>query len=397
MKKVVLILLLTFAQQTVTTAQLQNSIFGIDNPSTGNFNFAEYDLTTNTFNTLLSLPISFLSTTYSATVDVGSGVYYFCNGTFLYAIDAGTGTLIASINLNVPPSSHFGYVQFNPCDGNFYGLMIQNGTGSLQAYIPSSGAFNFIAPLPSGVNLCGGCSAVIRTTPNQYIFQAAYTIIGFDIASGNLIYNTPILDLPNESFGHMELKCGSDLLYGTSANPTAGIKYLSTVDPSTGIVAHVGQNGWTPGVFKPFNGGSCINQGTEEYFYSGVGHQLINANTNTGNLINAQSIGLSGELLLIRHFSVCDCELSSVIDNHSVPLLQLAPNPVQNILTINHPENSSGKTEILITDVRGRAINCNVQHQTKKTTFDVSHLQPGVYFVKYDGETGNYFGKFIKL
>lgn len=109
-------------------------------------------------------------------------------------------------------------------------MMIQNGTGSLQAYIPSSGAFNFIAPLPSGVNLCGGCSAVIRTTPNQYIFQAAYTIIGFDIASGNLIYNTPILDLPNESFGHMELKCGSDLLYGTSANPTAGIKYLSTVD-----------------------------------------------------------------------------------------------------------------------------------------------------------------------
>ena len=77
----------------------------------------------------------------------------------------------------------------------------------------------------------------------------------------------------------MELKCGSDLLYGTSANPTAGIKYLSTVDPSSGIVAHVGQNGWTPGVFKPFNGGSCINQLTEEYFYSGVGHQLINANT----------------------------------------------------------------------------------------------------------------------
>ncbi|MBK6643260.1 MAG: hypothetical protein IPG39_19485 [Bacteroidetes bacterium] len=38
---------------------------------------------------------------------------------------------------------------------------------------------------------------------------------------------------------------------------------------------------------KPFNGGSCINQGTEEYFLFGVKHQLINANTNTGNLINA--------------------------------------------------------------------------------------------------------------
>ncbi|MBK8413876.1 MAG: T9SS type A sorting domain-containing protein [Bacteroidetes bacterium] len=32
----------------------------------------------------------------------------------------------------------------------------------------------------------------------------------------------------------------------------------------------------------------------------------------------------------------------------------------------------------------------------KKTTLDVSHLQPGVYFVRYTGETGNLFGKFIK-
>ncbi|MBL7915415.1 MAG: T9SS type A sorting domain-containing protein [Bacteroidia bacterium] len=397
MKKVVLILLLTFVQQTISKAQLQNSIFGIDNPSAGNYNFAEYDLTTNSFTTLLTLPISFLSTNYSATVDVDNGIYYFCDGQFLYSIDAGTGTLIATTNLNVPPLNHFGYVQYNPCDGNFYGLMIQTGTISLQAYDPSSGALNFIAPMPSGVNLCGGCSAVIRPAPNQYIFQASYAIIGFDIASGNLIYNTPIIDLPNESFGHMELKCGSDLLYGTSANPTVGIKYLSTVDPSSGIVAHVGQNGWTPGVFKPFNGGSCINQLTEEYFYSGVGHQLINANTNTGNLINAQSIGLSGEILFIRHFSDCDCELSSGTDEHSVSLLQLAPNPAQNILTINHPEYSLGKTEILITDIKGRAVNCNFQHQTTKTTLDISHLQPGVYFVRYTGEKGNYFGKFIKL
>lgn len=397
MKKTVLILLLALIQTTYSSAQLQNYIYGIDNPTGGNFNFAKYDISTNVFTTLLTLPISSLSTTYSATVDVDNGVYYFCTGTFLYAIDAATGTLTASTNLNVPPSSHFGYVQFNPCDGNFYGLLIQSGIGSFQAYEPATGAFNYIAPMPPGVNFCGGCSAVIRPTPNQYIVQVPYGILGYDIATGSIIYNTSIINLPNETFGHMELKCGSDLLYGTSANPAVGLKYLSTIDPVSGTVAHVGQNGWTQGVFKPFNGGSCINQISEEYFYSGIGHQLINANTNTGNLINAQSIGLSGEVLFIRHFSDCACELSSGTDEHSVSLLQLAPNPAHNIVTINHPENSSGKTEISITDIRGRAVNCNFQHQTTKTTLDVSHLQPGVYFVRFTCEKENYFGKFIKL
>ncbi|MBK6643259.1 MAG: hypothetical protein IPG39_19480 [Bacteroidetes bacterium] len=50
MKKSLLILLLTFVQQQISNAQLQNSHFsGTDNPSTGNFNFAEYDLTTKHF------------------------------------------------------------------------------------------------------------------------------------------------------------------------------------------------------------------------------------------------------------------------------------------------------------------------------------------------------------
>lgn len=374
-----------------SAAQLTDYIFGLDNISLGNYQFSKIEKTTGNITYMQTLPFSTFNGYESASVDVDNGLYYFCKGKFLVVYDAINGVQLSIINLNLVQNQEFGYVQFNPCDGMLYGIITGGTAITFNSYDLASGTFTTIDTLPPNTQLCISCNAVIKSSPNYYIIQTTTSLLTYDISTGNLVYNTTIIDLPNEIFGHIEMKCGTELLYGTSANTNLGLKYLSTVDPITGIVAHLSGNGWTQGVFKPLSGGNCIDQPTGEYYYSGAGHLLISANTLTGNQTAVQYLPGNGDLKFVRHFSDCDCELSAVENAGEALSVSMFPNPANT--TVSFTFENNGEYEIAITDVSGRLFKKQTSINNGTFELNISELNPGYYLVLITSKAGTYQSK----
>jgi hypothetical protein len=74
---------------------------------------------------------------------------------------------------------------------------------------------------------------------------------------------------------------------------------------------------------------------------------------------------------------------------------ELNPNPFTNSFYIDHIQ---GKYLVSISDASGKLIYTgNFESQNDRITVEgLTHLSPGLYFVKAIGEDKNYFGKIIK-
>jgi hypothetical protein len=155
----------------------------------------------------------------------------------------------------------------------------------------------------------------------------------------------------------------------------AGVKYLSTIDPYTGIVTHVSNPGWNVGIWKPIGGGSFINQLTGDFFYSAAGHTLISVNTGTGNLVYNQIIN-SGDLFGIQHFSDCSCITTDLSDITSEYGISITPNPFHDFVQVSL--NTNEKVEIVFYDMLGARTQLQ-QYFTGSVSLDTYHLKAGVY------------------
>ncbi len=72
---------------------------------------------------------------------------------------------------------------------------------------------------------------------------------------------------------------------------------------------------------------------------------------------------------------------------------KMYPNPTSGILTLELEEFNNASTKI--TDINGRVIQ-NQELSNAFTTFDVSNLSAGIYFLQINSEKGNAIQKFIK-
>jgi hypothetical protein len=236
------------------SGQLSNYLYGIRADSAAYY-FSRIDVNNNhTQNlSLLSLPHS-LNSTISTCTDFINDVYYISD----YGIFTGYNALDGSIisRDSIPGMIWFGLTAFNSCDTSIYGF-----TDSFTKYNISTRTFSTISSLPSQY-MCAGCLSVIDPENNIFIYQAPDSLKGLSLVTGEKIFSTAILEPVGEGFGHISYDCSSHKVFGLSWDNTF-TKYLSTIDPLTGIVSHVSETGWTSGFWKPLFGGDCIDQNSE--------------------------------------------------------------------------------------------------------------------------------------
>ena len=355
-------------------AQITNYIYGLNNASPGVFYFSKIEIATGAI-TNFQTAATALGSNYSSCINNLAHEYYLCKGNTLSTFDPVTGNLLSSTVLPIPPTADFLHIRFNPCDLKIYGIINDYPTSiSFAKYDPDSATMSIISSLNSNTSFCMGCMSFLDADSGIFAFQNG-NLIGLDIYSGQIRYDNPVLNLPNEIFGHIALKCSTHEIFGTSANVNAGVKYLSTIDPYTGQITHVSNTSWNVGIFKPASGGDCINQSSGNYYYSGSGHMLIGANTISGNMVYNQVIN-SGELFFIEHFSDCKCTPTGFVEekngrNEGV----ICSNPFDENLIVS--AITEGDYEITLFDITSR--QTLQQNFTQNISINTELLENGIY------------------
>src|SRR6185436_10099721 len=339
------------------------------------------------------LPIAVVTSGWSSSIDNAHQKYYFCKGDSLLTLDPVSGNLVSITSLGMPAGSTFLFTQFYPCDSSIYGI-INNPpfTYTFARFSPSTGIMTSLSTFQNTSGYIGGGLSVIDETTHTFIVQYLQNnLLGLDLFTGQIIYNTPIVNLPGEFFGHIVIKCSDQLIYGTSAVP-ATAKYLATIDPLTGIVTHISNTSWNIGVWKPDVGGACINQLTGNYYYSGSLDVLVGASTISGSMIASFNLSSGNAFLFLEHFSQCPCNTTGTEENNlSFNTLNIFPNPSASggtiRLTFNTKHNAPAECEIV--NVMGERVLTALlrvpltpKGEPAHMEIDVSGLAKGVYVVR---------------
>jgi hypothetical protein len=373
-------------------SQLTDSIVALNNYPLGSLYFCKIDIATGGFANY-QLIANGVSGYQSSCVNYDSRLYYFSEGNSFSTVDAVTGSILSTTNFPINASAKFTFLKFNRCDSMIYGVIYDAPDYFLSKFNPLTGVMNIISSFSGFAFPCGGCMSVIDPDSSLLIIDAGYAIVGIDLWNGQMKYFAITNNLPNETFGHIALNCNTHEIVGTSANINAGVKYLSKIDLRTGQVIHISNTGWNIGVWKPMNGGDCINQLTGDYFYSGQGSLLQRVNTTTGNLISSQAIS-QGELYYMDHFSSCNCNSSippgiSEIEDKMQFIYEKLTGEIS-IRTI-----STEKKEITIFDVTAKIIF--KKEFISLININTTRFNSGLYLYVIKYETGKVInGKFIK-
>ncbi|HKR03603.1 MAG TPA: T9SS type A sorting domain-containing protein [Bacteroidia bacterium] len=364
-------------------AQVSNFIYALNNTSTGIFHFSKVEIATGLITNFQMVPPWSLSLSSSSTIDNYHQKYFFCTGDTLITFDAVSGTILSNIPLPIPSTAELFNIQFNPCDSAIYGIL-NNYPASISFvhYNIATNTIMTISSLNPNTFFCTYCGSFLDPVTGIYgflNFAPNLNISGLDISTGQFVFNTPVNDLPGETFGNITLKCSTHEIFGTSVDYSAGVTYLSTINPNTGNVTHVSNPGWTPGLNAAAGGGSLINQLTGDYYYT-AGDTLIGANTLSGNLIYNQTIN-SGYLFLIQHFSQCACSPNGISELKRDLTVNLTPNPSNGNFKINFNNNTSEKT-IRIFDVTGNIIYEKNKLTNSEVEINLTASPKGIYFLK---------------
>jgi len=333
-------------------AQISNYFYAISYTLPPAYNFVKIEMTTGAMTNLYQLPGTGYSSASSSCINASSERYYFCSGTELFTFSPVTGNLLSAVTLPISSTALFTFIQVNPCDSNIYGIINDYPASiSFARYNPALGTMTIISQLNINTQSCSGCMSVIDPVAGIYAVDNG-GILGLSLSTGQVIYNAPFVNLPGESFHHIALYCPTHTFYGTSANGSA--KFLSTVDPGTGIITHVSTNGWNTGLNKPANGGSIIDQTSGIYYYSGDPSNILGASTVSGNLVYNQPMSNGSYLviLFLQHFSECSCLGTGINEPLTITDAVIFPDPFNDVLNCRMENNEPA--EIILYDVASK-------------------------------------------
>ena len=391
--KALLILKLLLITNFYGNAQITNYIYAINytfNPLPA-YHFSKIEISTGIITDLYLLPGTSYPYSSNSCIDNNSQIYYFCSENQLMAFNPVNGNLISSVILPIPPTAWFTYMQFNPCDSEIYGIIYDYPTSvSFARYNPVSGNMTTIAGLNINTLSCSGCMSILD--PDSGIFAIDNgNILGLNLSTGQIVYNSPKIHPTNEFFSHIALDCATHQIFGTSANGSA--KFLCTIDPYTGIVSHVSASSWNVGLNKPALGGNYIDQTTGIYYYSGSVSSIYGADITTGNLIYNQPVN-SGTILHIQAFSQCNCSPTGIQDIiNSSEEITVTPNPFKDKLSINTVTDK--EYEIVLYDIASRIILQKTF--SSPVILNTEQFVKGLYFYEVRNKNGAMLkGKVIK-
>ena len=376
------------------SGQLSNYIYGINNPTNGVYYFSKADLTTGSLTDLSLIPSWSSVVNENACVDNINFIYYLSSGTSLTGFDPLTGNIVSNVTLPISSTANFIYSAFNMCDTSIYGIINDPPSSiSFASYKPSTGIMTIISALDPNSSFCPGCMSFIDPANQVFVIQST-TLKGLGLADGEIKYDHPIVDLPNEVFGHLAYDWATQKIYGASANTNNYTKYFSIIDPLSGIVSHVAEDGWNSGFWKPVLGGDCIDQSEGTYYYS-AGTLLNGIRISTGEIISSQTVSSGEGFILIQHFSSGTCNLTGVampLDNQNKT--NIFPNPTNGILNIFIP-SSQHAAAVSICNLLGEEMISSPVTNASNVLLDVSSNANGMYFVKVVSEKGTEMLPFV--
>lgn len=376
MKNAIQILLTAVLLSGGLRAQTAGYVYGINNSSSGAFYFSKMEVATGTFTQLQLMPWSGYNGLSSSCIDNYSHVFYYCGGQTMYKIDPATGAILSSNGIpNIGTGTLVG-ICFNPCDSMIYGIVHNSPSTYFARYNPTTGTITNMGALSSSMGFMLGAMSFIDPVNHVYVLHNAGGLLGISTFTGQVVYNTAIIPIANESFGHIAYDCKTGMIYGTSANSQDNLKRFATVDPVTGIVSHVGTASWPTGFWKPGNGGDCIDDSTDIYYYSGAPDLLIGVSITTGDTVSVQSTG-AGSFLFIQCFSQCACtDVGQEDFGHSS--VSVFPNPANEILTVTLPHGCANSS-FVIYDAVGKE-TMRLYLTVGANTVALEALTKGVYF-----------------
>ena len=304
--------------------------------------------------------------------------------------------------LPLPPGALFVHTTFDPCTQVFYGILNAYADSVVVArYDPVAQVFTTLHAFPLPQYVQTQPWGEFDATSQVYTVVADQGLFGINVQTSQVLYNTPFVNIPNESFGHMALLCNSltetPAFYGTSVDMDITVKCLSTIDAYTGVIAHVSGNWTTSGVWKPYTGGSCIDQNTATFYWSGAGGKIVGASTTTGMIVHDQyGIG-AGELHFIEHFSSCACLATNVAPTRPEAWSVTSSDDGSSLVVTLDTDHQMG-TRFLVFDAVGRTIRSQ-EISSAHTIIDISALPAGCYLYAsagVSGGRGRLSGKFVK-
>ncbi|MBK9537049.1 MAG: hypothetical protein IPO10_18090 [Flavobacteriales bacterium] len=372
-------------------AQLTDKLFFIRNPSPGVFWFSSIGIGTGVIDDIELAPIVTVGDTYSSCVNVTAEQFYLCNGIQIFGFDANGMLPMTTTTLPLPPSSVFVQVVVDPCDGMFYGVLKEYANGviigvSIVSYDPLSNNVTSILPLPLLQWVPTAPSAEYDPSTGVYIISAdligdgSYGLACLDVHSGEVLSADSMVGIPGESFGHWALGCRSSegpLLYGTSIDHNAQLKYLGVCQAFDPVVSHISESGTPSGFWKPYWGGSCVDQGNNVFYWAGAGGIIIGASLDDGSYVYNASV-TSGELMFLEHFSTCECNTSvSTNDsqnNTSAPQITCTGDML-------HVTQAPVGTSLYVIDASGRVVQ-RIQCISSDINIQLADLKEGSYVIQ---------------
>jgi hypothetical protein len=359
----------------------QNSyIYGIHTMPSGIDNsFARYDTTTGIITDLKVMNgLSGIGSVYTSCTDPVTNRYYFCSGKQLIGFDMSNGDIKLNQVLNIPSNTYFYNIQFNQCNGLFYGLLYNFSSVTLAEYDTTTSSFNTITS-NLGIGILFGSMSFIDYTNSRFVWETLNTVAALDLSVGSLEFNTPIVNLPNEVFHHIAYKCSNHYIYGTSANPPQNLKYLAVFDTSSGNINHVSNPGWSTGLYKPTAGGFTIDQAGDIYYYIGTpGFIMLGASTVTGALVHNKNLNLvpgEGFFLIQKHGCTCSTTGAEELTDYD-NLFTIGPVPFSNQITSTSGYNEP--VEIILYDITSAVVI--KQSFENEISINTQHLAKGIYF-----------------
>lgn len=366
------------------SAQLSGSLYGIHNPQSGVFAFSSLDLATMVISDIDTLPMGVISSMASGTVDTDQEKFLFCTGTTLYSLDPYGLLPTTSVMLPMAATAFFNFIEYDPCTASLFGFVNDPPDSIVFArYDLASNIFQSLLTMPGNMQFMMGAGSYIDPVNRVYGFENINSILGIDIDLGTLLYNTPMIDPPGETFGHLSYDCSTGHVLGTSfgaASEGGDGKWVSTVDPLTGVVTHL-SNAHTPNaLMKPAMTGSCVDQATGVFYWGGVNGTWVGANTTTGNIVLDDVSAPLTPLFCVNHFSACACAATSMAGENSTDLHPF-PQPANDMVTF------PGVRGLLVWfDAAGREVQVPQSRNSAGVVADVSALIPGVYVVRAPGK-----------
>jgi len=349
--------------------------------------FARYDTTTGTLTDLQTIPgLTGFGTIYTSCTDPVSNRYYFCSGKRIIGFDMSTGNIVLDHTLPLAANANYYSIQFNQCNGLFYGLISNFSNLSLATYDTTTGILSTVSP-NLGTGIIFGSMSFIDYSNSRYVWEYLNTVAALDLSTGQFEFNTTILNLPNELFFHIVYKCSNQTIYGTSANPAITKKYLAVFDTSSGNVTHVSNTGWSLGIYKPVSGGFTIDQTGGIYYYIGTpGFIMLGVSTATGTLVHSKNLNLpTGEGFFLIQKPGCICNTTG-FNETTINSGEINIFPIPFSDRINIISNNKELSEIILYDITARKL-CQ-QKFINTVSLNTEQLVKGIYLYEVKNKNG---------